>query len=271
MGPADLGDFLTLTGRDPVVNVFPEYRGRVTRLDPSWLGGEVWGRFESGRLVAACHLANNLVPIGADPEAAREFAERALERRHPVSTLVGPQAAVSAFFEVVAPVWRQARHERWEQPHLELSGPPRIDPDPLVTVTSPRDLALLYPACVAMYTEEVGVSPEAGGAADLYYARVRQLIQRQWSFSRIEDGRVVFKAEVSCATPYAAQIQGVYVAPERRGEGIAAPAMAAVVRRVQRFVAPVVSLYVNDWNLPARAAYERVGFRETARFATILY
>ena len=84
------------------------------------------------------------------------------------------------------------------------------------------DLDALYPACVAMYTEEVGVSPEAGGGADLYRARVTQLITKGWSFARIEGGRVVFKAEIAAATPYACQVQGVYVDPDRRGEGLAA-------------------------------------------------
>src|SRR5215213_10634336 len=65
------------------------------------------------------------------------------------------------------------------------------------------------PACVAMYTEEVGVDPEVEGGAPIYRSRVRQLIGLGWSFARIEDGRVVFKAEVAHATPYAAQIQGV--------------------------------------------------------------
>ena len=37
--------------------------------------------------------------------------------------------------------------------------------------------------------------------------------------------------------------------------------MAAVVDLVRREIAPVVSLYVNDWNHSARAAYEKVGFR----------
>jgi predicted GNAT family acetyltransferase len=32
-----------------------------------------------------------------------------------------------------------------------------------------------------------------------------------------------------------------------------------------------VSLYVNDWNTSARAAYAKVGFRETARFATVMF
>ena len=52
--------------------------------------------------------------------------------------------------------------------------------------------------------------------------------------------------------------------PDRRGEGLAVAGMAAVVELVQATIAPTVSLYVNDWNEPARRAYERVGFRETA-------
>jgi predicted GNAT family acetyltransferase len=40
---------------------------------------------------------------------------------------------------------------------------------------------------------------------------------------------------------------------------------------VRRELAPVVSLYVNDWNSPARAVYEKVGFRETVRFATVMF
>jgi predicted GNAT family acetyltransferase len=123
-----------------------------------------------------------------------------------------------------------------------------------------------------MYTEEVGVSPEHGGGADLYRARVMQLVNRGWSFARFDDqGRLVFKAEVACATPYAAQIQGVFVPADRRGLGLATAGMAAVVQLVRREIAPVVSLYVNDWNTSARAVYERVGFHETARFATVMF
>jgi predicted GNAT family acetyltransferase len=36
-------------------------------------------------------------------------------------------------------------------------------------------------------------------------------------------------------------------------------------------VAPVVSLYVNDFNLPARMAYRRAGFTEVASFASVLF
>jgi predicted GNAT family acetyltransferase len=81
----------------------------------------------------------------------------------------------------------------------------------------------------------------------------------------------VFKAEVAAASPYACQVQGVFVDPARRGEGLAAAGMAAVVAIALRDIAPVVSLYVNDHNVPARRAYERAGFEQTGTFSTVMF
>jgi predicted GNAT family acetyltransferase len=271
LGPADLPATLELLARDPVVNVFVDYRARLTQLDPRWLGGEMWGYVEDGRLVSVCHSAANLVPAGATEEALRGFAARAIRQRRRCSTIVGPAADVAAMWSTLADHWSVPRDLRWQQPHLEIRSEPRIAPDPEVRRTTRADLDALYPACVAMYTEEVGVSPEQGGGADMYRARVAQLIGKGWSFARIEHGRVVFKAEVAAATPYACQVQGVYVDPTRRGEGLAAAGMAAVVRTALAEIAPVVSLYVNAHNEPARRAYAAVGFEQTGEFATIMF
>jgi hypothetical protein len=122
-----------------------------------------------------------------------------------------------------------------------------------------------------MFTEEVGVSPVGpdGGAA--YRARVAELIRAGRSYARIEGGHVVFKAEIGAVTPLACQVQGVWVPPELRGRGHATRGMAAVAAEAMRSVAPVVSLYVNDFNTPARAAYQRVGFTEAGTFMSVLF
>ncbi|CAN5693323.1 GNAT family N-acetyltransferase [soil metagenome] len=271
LGTSDLDDFLSLANRDPVANVFALYRARTTSLEPRWLGGEVWGRFEGGRLVAACHVGANLVPIECTADDARVFAERALTRNRTCTTIVGPHDAVRTFWHAVAGSWGRPRETRWQQPHMVIAGAPEVAADPFVRRTDRHDMSLLYPACVAMYTEEVGVSPEAGGTGDMYRARVTQLMSRGWSFARFEGGKLVFKAEVACATADVAQIQGVWVPPERRGEGLAISGMAAVVKAVQADIAPTVSLYVNEWNKPARRAYRRVGFRESMRFSTVMF
>ncbi|HWU22337.1 MAG TPA: GNAT family N-acetyltransferase [Nocardioides sp.] len=271
LSSADLGAFLSLAAQDPVENVFVIHRAETTNLEPRWLGGEMWGKFEGGELVAACHVAANLVPVEADPDDAVDFADAALARRRTTSTIVGPQHAVRPFWERVAPDWGRPRDVRWDQRHLAIAAAPLVEPDPLVRPSVRADLGALYPACVAMYTEEVGISPEVGGGSDLYRARVLQLVNRSWSFARYDGGEVVFKAEVACATRDAAQIQGVWVPPHLRGQGLATAGMAAVVEQVRATIAPNVSLYVNDWNEAARAVYERVGFVETDRFATIMF
>ncbi len=135
----------------------------------------------------------------------------------------------------------------------------------------PDELDTLMPAAVAMFTEEVGVSPLRldGGAG--YRARVADLIRSGQSLAWIQDGEVVFKAEIGAVSRAVCQVQGVWVAPGRRGRGIGAAGTAAVVEYARRAVAPVVSLYVNDFNTPARAAYQRVGFREVGRYSSVLF
>ena len=151
----------------------------------------------------------------------------------------------------------QAREVRPVQPVMVTTGPPPVAPDPLVRRVRMDELDILWPACVAMFTEEVGVSPTTGDGGASYRARLEQLIRSGRAFARIEHGQVIFKAEIGAVTPQACQIQGVWVRPECRGQGLAAPGMAAVVVEASRSIAPLVTLYVNDFNTPARAAYLR--------------
>lgn len=271
LGSDDLSAALRCLAADPVVNVFVDHRIRSTRMERRLLGGEIWGYFRDGTLTSLCHIGANLVLVNADDAAAGAFARTALERRPHIATMVGPRAAIETFWLAVQHDWCVPHDLRWDQPHLELGTEPQVEPDPLVRRTTPDQLDELYPACVAMYREEVGTSPEVDGGRSLYRQRVAGLIERGWSFSRIEDGRVLFKAEVACANPAAAQIQGVYVAPEFRNRGLATAGIAAVVHQIRASIAPVASLYLNAHNVAARTAYERAGFRQTATFSTLMF
>lgn len=271
LGPADLTAALAVIAQDPVTNVFADYRSRITQLDQRWLGGQMWGYQEGGELISLCHVGANLVPVQATPQACVAFAEKALQQRRQSSTIVGPREAVARLWSELGASWGPARDERWDQPHLVLSGTSTVEPDPHVRRTTAAQIEDLYPACVAMYSEEVGVSPEADGGRTMYRARVAQLVNRGWSFSRIENGRVLFKAEIACASPLACQIQGVYVDPEYRGRGLCTAGMAAVVAVARREIAPSVALYVNAHNLAARAAYAKVGFVQTGTFSTLMF
>jgi predicted GNAT family acetyltransferase len=267
----DLSEVLALCDRDPVVNVFVSSRVREAGLELARLGGQVWGYQPGGVLTSLCYAGANLVPVAATPDAIAAFAHRARLMGRRCSSIVGLSEAVMDMWEALRPYWGAPREIRASQPVMEISAPPRVAPDPLVRRVRREELDILLPASVAMFTEEVGVSPIGPDGGGAYRARVRELIDAGRAYARIEDGRVIFKAEIGSVTPLACQVQGVWVRPELRGRGLAEAGMAALVNDAMRRVAPVVSLYVNDYNRPARAAYKRVGFTQTATFASVLF
>jgi predicted GNAT family acetyltransferase len=269
--PSDLDQTLAVLGRDPVANVFVESRVRSVGLDPMRLGGEMWGHVVDGRIEAVCHAGANLVPAEAGPEAIAAFVDRARRQGRRCASIVGPREMVAPMWEQLEPLWGSARDVRPRQPLMATGTRPPVPADAAVRRVRPDEIDTVLPACVAMFTEEVGVSPTAvdGGAA--YRARVVELIRAGRSFARIDEGRVVFKAEIGAASPAACQVQGVWVDPELRGRGLSIGGMAAVVEMALDDVAPTVSLYVNDFNTAARAAYRRVGFRDVGTFMSVLF
>ncbi|SFJ76326.1 hypothetical protein SAMN05216275_11230 [Streptosporangium canum] len=267
----DRDEVLALLDADPVVNVFVASRVRAVGLNPARLGGQMWGFGPRGGLTSVCYAGANLVPVNAGMDAVHAFADRARKQGRRCSSIVGPADAVAPLWERLEPYWGAARAVRWAQPVMAVTTPSPVPIDPLVRRVRPEEFEILLPACVAMFTEEVGVSPEAGDGGALYRSRVAELIRIGRSYARIEHGRVVFKAEIGAVTPLACQIQGVWVHPDLRGRGHAAAGMASVVKHALDCFAPVVSLYVNDYNAPARAAYRKAGFEEVGTFMSVLF
>jgi predicted GNAT family acetyltransferase len=272
LDPGDLDAALAVLHSDPVANAFVTSRVNIAGLDPWRLGGEMWGYYTGGRLTSLCYSGANLVPICATPEAVRAFAERARRSGRRCSSIVGPAGPTADLWSRLEPYWGPAREVRARQPLLSTRTlPADVAPDPLVRRVRRDEMDVIMPACVAMFTEEVGVSPLAGDGGLLYQARVAELVSTGRAFARIEDGEVVFKAEIGAVTRHTCQIQGVWVAPGHRGKRLSETGMAAVLHYALHDVAPVASLYVNDFNAPARAAYHRVGFREVGAFMSVLF
>jgi predicted GNAT family acetyltransferase len=110
-----------------------------------------------------------------------------------------------------------------------------------------------------MHLEEVGIDPLDRDAAG-YRERIRELIYRRRAFILTDRERIVFKTELSAITSRAAQLMGVWTAPDARRKGFARRGLAEIcghlVHRGQ-----AVTLFVNDFNAPAIALYESLGFR----------
>ncbi len=269
--PSDRPAALATCLRDPVGSVLAG--GFVETLGIYPLQQQLLGVFAGSELKSVCWAGANLVPVGAGHESVVALADAMRRRGRRCSSIVGPAEAVLGIWDLLRPTWSQPRDVRGDQPSLSITSQPLVPADPLVRRSDSQDFEILFPASVAMFTEEVGYSPTVAGAA--YESRVRELIDRGRSFVRIEEGpqgpRVVFKAELGAVSLGVAQVQGVWVPPDLRGRGIATAGVAAVVRTALAEVAPTVSLYVNSYNLAALAAYRKVGFREVGTYATVLF
>ncbi|OYN88245.1 GNAT family N-acetyltransferase [Parenemella sanctibonifatiensis] len=269
----DLRDVIRVLLQQPVDSVFVASRIRRAGLEEFQLGAQIWGYEEDGQLLSLCHAGANLVPVEASNAALAAYVERCGPQRR-CSSITGPAEVALKFHQMLIDrwggSWLNPREIRAHQPVMTIEEDPHIEGDPRVRRMGNEDLAAYYPAAVAMYTEEVGTSPVTPDNADSYKFYVRNLIATGSAFGIVDNGATVFKADLGSATAAVCQVQGVWIDPDHRGQGLAAPAMASVVRMAREQI-PVVSLYVNDFNTPARKTYQRVGFQETGEFATILY
>jgi len=274
---ADVPAALRVCAQVPVDSVLAASRiATAAEVGLRRAGGTLWGFERDDELVAVCWSGANLVPVvppGAE-DAIPAFARLARGAARRSSSIVGERESVLELWGLLAPHWPEPREVRADQPSLAIDTDPLVSPDPLVRRTRPEEYDDLLPACLAMFTEEVGYSPVAVDGGAVYHAQVAALVTSGRSFVRIDETEhgpvVVFKAELGSVTPEAVQVQGVWVNPAFRGRGLAASGMAAVVQHVRRSFAPTVSLYVNSFNAPALAVYRRVGFRQVGTYATVL-
>jgi predicted GNAT family acetyltransferase len=271
LGDAERGEVERLLDRDPYAAA--QVAEQVAAYGLAWwrIQARVFGYGPRRQVESLCWLGNNLIPVRATPGAVAAFAELASLNPRTCSSIVGSAGAVLDLWRRLEPQWGPAREVRPRQPLLVTGALPPVATDPEVRLVRPEEVELLFPAAVAMYTEEVGVSPTAEGGGYSYRERVAELVRAKRAYARFLGGKVVFKAELAVVTRHTAQVQGVWVAPEWRGRGLATAGMAAVVRDALRRVAPTVSLYVNDYNQAARRVYARCGFHQVGTFATVLF
>lgn len=258
-------DFLS---RDPVASVLARVpveteAPRMTHMVTSDLGPE---------LSAVCHVGANIVPIGFDEAGLDLLARYIVRHGRQANSIVGPADQVLGLWERIARWYPEPRDIRPHQLSMVWSGAGQCVPDPDVRQAHLGEGALVMPASVAMFIEEVGYDPTAYGPG--YEHRVHSLVRNGHTFVRMGTQAgypyVEFKADIGALAGGVAQIQGVWVHPDLRGRGIAAPAMVSVARFAAATIAPTVSLYVNDYNYAAIRSYEKAGFDVVGEYATVM-
>ena len=271
LGVGDLPALIELLDRDRDAHCVVAERVVAAQLDPMGSGGPTWGWFSAGALRSALFIGPNVILIETTPAARVEFASKLAQVGRRSSAIVGYREEVLDLWQRLAPTWGPCRELRDDQPLMVCIQDPEAESLEGVRRLGIEDLDVFMPAAIDMFTEEVGVSPVAGGRGPGYRARVAQSISQGRVYGRIDRGEVIFKAEIGAVGRGSAQLQGVWITPRLRGSGLSTSALSAVVKVARAEHAPRISLYANHHNEPALRAYERVGFRQIGTFATVLF
>lgn len=268
---ADVDEALEVLSAHPVHNVY--LAARILETDLSRPRSAVLAFAPGRRIEALCWSLANVVPSTGSEESAHAFAGRIRRNQHRYSSIFGPAEQVGVIWEEVRAFWRPPTSVRPQQLLMAIGpdDPIGILGDHRVRPAVLDEINAVLPAAEAMFREEIGYGPYHDQASKMaYYNANWGLIARGHTLLLVENQEIVFKAEIGAVALGACQVQGVWVRPDRRGEGLAGPAMAAVVEYARAYVAPLVTLYVNHYNAPAVRTYERVGFRTVGEYMTVL-
>jgi hypothetical protein len=226
-------------------------------------------RDAGGSVNGLAYFGPQVVLAAEDDGAVEAIADELRKRRGPRS-FVGPKDAVETLWQRVRD-WHPA-------PSLVRAVQPvyALVPDDLryggdaagVRRARDEDTPVVADHSARMILGELGYDPRANRSA--FTAAVRQAIALGLWWVWIVDGRLRFQLNVGPRTASTSQLQGVWTPPEQRGKGYATLGLAGVARRLFATEASL-SLYVNDFNGPAIALYERLGFSRVGTFSTLLF
>jgi predicted GNAT family acetyltransferase len=260
----DFKGALEFLQRDPLINVY-----LISRLleERTLAATQIAVVRYNGMIVLVASLATNIVLAG-DPSISNDItecavaliAERILTRMLPVRAIISPAALVESLWNLIRLRVDPPTVVRMNQPIYALKKRPDYPDLTVSRYATLRDLEQLVPACAAMHREEVGIDPMERDAIG-YRERIRELVEKKRSVIRTVDGVIVSKCEYSAITPDTAQLMGVWTHAQHRRKGLSRDLLREVCGHLLR-KERIVTLFVNDFNRPAIALYESLGFQQ---------
>jgi uncharacterized protein len=199
-----------------------------------------------------------LVPAG-DPAAGPAFAVAA--ERVGWRVLVGDRPVAEALLDAYPRGLFRRRPSGREQRFMATVGAAAQVPRPTgFRRATYEDVAVLTDFACALHVEDQMGPPLSRTARPAVRARMADSVAHGLTYVVERDGHVVGKFDVSLhSRTRGAQIAGVYVHHDYRGQGITAQAVAAIVRELLADGLPGVTLHVRADNHAAIAAYRRAG------------
>lgn len=260
-------EVLAFLAERPVHTVVMNGLVRDNGLDSPFNRGTFYAcRGASGRLEGVALIGHAVFVEARSPAALRAFAEVAQAQRD-AHMILGEQEMVSRFWDFYAPGGQPPRLFCRELLFEQQWPVAATEPVEGLRTASLDDLPLVLPVHAAMAAAESGVDPLQADPQGFRLRCARRIESgRVWVL--VEEGRLVFKADIASDTPECVYVEGVYVEPEHRRRRHGLRCLTQLGRHLLARTR-VVSALVNEENPAAQALFQKAGYKLRGHYDTI--
>lgn len=267
LNPEHEAEVLAFLGKRPVHTVFLagfiHDNGLASRLNR----GRFYGCRDAQGNLEGVALIGHFILVEARTKAALSAFARLAQDCRSAYMILGETDKIQDFWGQYAKDGRTPRHVC-----RELLFEQQLPNNPLEPVSGlrqamPDDLKIVIPVYAEGVFQESGVNPLEADPAGFHQRWLRRIEQgRVWVW--IEDGHLIFNADVVSETPEVIYLEGVYVNPDERGKGYGIRCLSQL-SRILLGQARSLCLFLNARNAQVAAFYEKAGFKLNASYDTI--
>lgn len=212
-------------------------------------------------------LIGHVTMIETQNEAALESFARLAQKSHQrAHVILGEREKVGQFWRCYAPAGQPMRVACREL-QFELRYPVEVLEAVNLRPATLEDIEQIMPVHAQMAFEECGVNPLERDPEGFRRRTARRIEQgRVWVW--MEEGRLIFKADIISDTPEAIYLEGIYVNPEEQSKGYGARCVSQLGRHLLQRTRSICML-VNEQNPAAQACYRRAGSKMRGYYDTI--
>jgi GNAT superfamily N-acetyltransferase len=260
---AEVLDFLAAR---PIHTVFLSGFIRDNGIESGFNRGRFWGcRDRAGLLIGVALIGHHTFVESHSETALAAFACVARDSRS-TYMILGEQQKLESFWRHFADEQQTPRRFCRELLY-ELYWPPAQEPLPGLRLATADDLEIVLPVNACMVMAESGVNPMESDPAGFRRRWERRIDQKRvWVW--IEQGRLIFNADVMLDTPDCIYLEGIYVDPQERSKGYGLRGLSQLSRYLLARTKSLC-LLVNEENVRARNFFEKAGYRQAACYDTI--
>ena len=265
----DQSELLSFLAERPVHTVVMTSMIHDNGLENAQNRGKFYGyRNASGKLEGAALIGHTTLVEVRSPEALTALALQAGKAETPIHLMMSDGDSIESFWQIYTGGAKEPRLICSER-LFEIKFPvPVRQQVPGLRLAAEAELEQIARAHAQIGFDECGVNPLEKDRAGFLKRVSRRIAQNRIWVVTDENGTLIFKADVVAETPSVNYLEGIYVAPEKRGIGLAADCLSQLSRILLDKVKYVCLLSNEDFK-HAHRSYLKAGFKSKDCCVTI--